>query len=116
MLSGREGDMLTIIAVIFLPLLAAAGYAIFRPGKVHRPNTDLFRSQRGQCLLEYALMMAFVVAAAVAIMPDVANIMTRWTGFGGGYTTYIRTGFGLAAIVCLVAIVYYRHKHPDLLS
>ena len=46
---------------------------LFSYGVALRARLAMFRDQRGQDLIEYALMGGFVAVAAGAIMPGVAN-------------------------------------------
>lgn len=75
----------------------------------------LYYDERGQELVEYALMAGFVAVAAGAIMPgvalDIQTIMHKSGTMVG--TSTIRIVSGLLAVFFLGAIVVRRKQNAD---
>lgn len=119
---------------VFAPLIVAAviwAVCRLRRGKICRSTADLFRSalhdDRGQNLVEYALMAGFVATAAVAVMPSVAQAVR--VAFGRACAAidgvaYVATPtqslsidptqivFAVLAVVLLGVIILRRPRNP----
>lgn len=76
----------------------------------------IWQDERGQDLIEYALMAGFVAVAAGAIMPRIAEMInglfTR-NGGNGVDTTMVRIICGLLAVLFLGIIVLRRKLNAE---
>lgn len=121
-------------ALFLTPTVLVVGLVIvlwFRRNSRRTMIMRLFRDDRGQDLIEYAMMSGFVAMVAVAIMPSVAVSIKAALGRacatidGVAYvatpllpmdpmTFWIRIGCAVLAVVLLGVIVLRRVKNPDL--
>ncbi|MFA5791585.1 MAG: hypothetical protein WC884_00940 [Candidatus Paceibacterota bacterium] len=67
----------------------------------------LWKDDRGQDLIEYSLMAAFVAMAAMAIIPGLSQFLSGITGLE---TIWFRLAGTILAVVSLGALILHRMK------
>lgn len=124
---------LVILAPLGIVVGLSIAYWLCHPGRICRSTTEMFKSairdDRGQDLVEYALMAGFVAMAAGAVMPGVVAIIK--TAFGRAcaaidgvayvatpavaseQATIIRVVCAVLAVALLGVIILRRHNMPE---